>query len=93
MGADATPPKWLLLHIPLIFLSYALLLAAGVGSLLLLWVMPLFWLSLLAFILLFGAAALGYVNVRNKVVKPDERVLTEKHLKELTRKFLKLQFE
>jgi type II secretory ATPase GspE/PulE/Tfp pilus assembly ATPase PilB-like protein len=70
----------------------SLVLAGGVASLILLWIMPLFWLSLLAFILLYGAAALAYVNVRNKRVKPDERVLTEKHLKELARKFLKLQF-
>jgi len=69
-----------------------LLLASGVASLGVIWVMPLYWASLFAFILLYGAAALGYVNVRNKRVKPDERVLTEKHLKELARKFLKLQF-
>jgi type II secretory ATPase GspE/PulE/Tfp pilus assembly ATPase PilB-like protein len=69
-----------------------LILAAGAASLLLLWIMPLYWLSLLAFVLLFTAASLAYVNVRNKCVKPDERVLTEKHLKELAWKFLRLQF-
>jgi ABC-type transport system involved in cytochrome c biogenesis permease subunit len=34
MGANATPPKWLLLHIPLLILSYVLLLAAAATAVL-----------------------------------------------------------
>jgi len=68
------------------------LLGGGALSLLVIWVMPIFWLSLLAFILLFGAPALCYVNVRNQKVKPEERVLTEAHLRDLASRWLRFQF-
>jgi type II secretory ATPase GspE/PulE/Tfp pilus assembly ATPase PilB-like protein len=69
-----------------------LLLGGGVLSLVVVWMMPMFWLSLIAFILLFGAPALCYVNVRNQKVKPAERVLTEAHLRDLASRWLRFQF-
>ena len=79
------------LHLPS-DLWNGLLLGGGVLSFVVIWAMPVFWLSLLAFILLFGAPAICYVNVRNQKVKPAERVLTEAHLRDLASRWLRFQF-
>jgi general secretion pathway protein E len=69
-----------------------LLLGAGLAGLIALWLIPSFWISLPAFFVLFCSAGLSYVGVRNKKVPADERVLTERHLKELANRLLKFQF-
>ncbi len=79
------------LHLPADMWN-AFLLGGGALSLLVIWMMPVFWLSLIAFLLLFGAPALCYVNVRNQKVKPEERVLTEAHLRDLASRWLRFQF-
>jgi type II secretory ATPase GspE/PulE/Tfp pilus assembly ATPase PilB-like protein len=68
------------------------MLASGAAGLLLIWIMPIFWLAWFAFICIFCGTAYYYVTVRNNAVSPRERVLTEDHLKELAGRYLKLQF-
>jgi type II secretory ATPase GspE/PulE/Tfp pilus assembly ATPase PilB-like protein len=67
-------------------------LAAGVVSLLLVWIIPLFWVSLPLLLLLFAAPVLAYVHTRNDAVRPDQRVLTARHLGELGQRFVTLRF-
>src|SRR5262249_62022776 len=52
-----------------------------------LWILlPGFALGLIAFLLFFGGATIGYVLVRNRRVAPGQQVLTLGHLKRLTSK-------
>jgi general secretion pathway protein E len=65
---------------------------SGVLALFALWLLPTFFVSLVLALVLYLASSLTYVYYRNQRVKPDERVLTERHLKELAQRFLKLRF-
>lgn len=67
----------------------SLMLAAGVLGLLLLWVFPFFWLSFLVALAMYAGAAYWYATYRNEFVDPEERVLTEHHFRDLSRRFLK----
>jgi type II secretory ATPase GspE/PulE/Tfp pilus assembly ATPase PilB-like protein len=67
-------------------------LAAGVVGLLLVWIIPLFWVSFPLLVLLYAAPSLAYVSTRNDAVRPDQRVLTRRHLRDLGRRFLTLRF-
>lgn len=67
-----------------------LMLAGGALSLVMIWIMPVFWLSFFVFVLLLAAPSLYYVSVRNRKVKAPERVLTPDHLRSLARRYLKL---
>ncbi|MBM4067396.1 MAG: type II/IV secretion system protein [Planctomycetes bacterium] len=69
-----------------------LMLAGGALSLIMIWIMPVFWLSFFVFVLLLAAPSLYYVSVRNRKVKAPERVLTPDHLRSLARRYLKLDF-
>ena len=69
-----------------------IMLGAGVLGLLLIWVLPAFWLAWIVALLLGGGAAFSYVNVRNKRVEPEDQVLTERHLKQLANRYLKIRF-
>jgi type II secretory ATPase GspE/PulE/Tfp pilus assembly ATPase PilB-like protein len=60
-----------------------LLLASGLAGLLVVWLLPWFFLSLLLLVALYLAASLAYVNHRNRQVPADKRVLTERHLREV----------
>lgn len=68
----------------------ALMTFAGLGGLLVLWLMPSFFLGFLAFLVLYIGAALLYVTHRNQKVEDDDRVLTEQHLRALARRYLRL---
>ncbi len=71
----------------------SVMIAAGGAALLLVWILPVFWIS---YVLAVGgvfAAAYWYVSVRNEKVEPDRRVLTKKHLKALAKRYLKLNFK
>src|SRR5689334_14652075 len=46
-------------------------LAAGVVGLLLVWIVPLFWVSWPLLLLLYAAPVLAYVSTRNDAVRPD----------------------
>jgi type II secretory ATPase GspE/PulE/Tfp pilus assembly ATPase PilB-like protein len=56
---------------------------SGLLSLLLFMFLPSFWISLVAYLLLFGSCALVYVFFRNKRVAPAETVLTLAHIQRL----------
>jgi type II secretory ATPase GspE/PulE/Tfp pilus assembly ATPase PilB-like protein len=64
----------------------------GLLGLLVVWVLPWFYVSLFILLAFYLAPSLMYVNLRNQKVGPEEKVLTERHLKELARRFLKLKF-
>lgn len=66
-----------------------LILGAGALGLVLLWILPFFWISYLLFLGALGGAFYWYATVRNEMVEPDDRVLTEKHLRSLSKRLLK----
>jgi type II secretory ATPase GspE/PulE/Tfp pilus assembly ATPase PilB-like protein len=61
-------------------------------GMLMVWLVDSFLASLLFLWVLYLSPSLAYVYTRNQRVKPEERVLTERHLKELAQRFLKLKF-
>lgn len=69
------------------------MLGTGLFGLLIIWIVPFFWLGLLVFILLFAGVSLWYVNIRNQGLDYDDRVLTKKHLRHLLERYLRLTVE
>jgi hypothetical protein len=67
------------------------MLGAGLLGLLLVWAFPAFWIAFALLLILFAAAALSYVTVRNQQVADDDKVLTERHLRELVQRYLRLR--
>jgi type II secretory ATPase GspE/PulE/Tfp pilus assembly ATPase PilB-like protein len=78
---DILPDSWNLL-----------LFGAGVLGIVVVWLLPWFWVSLVLLVLLWLAPSLAYVSVRNQKVSYENRVLTRRHLAELLRKYLHLNF-
>jgi general secretion pathway protein E len=66
-----------------------LLLGVGALGFLLFWVLPFFWIAYLLFLAAFGGAAGWYIYTRNEMVEPEDRVLNERHLRQLARRYLK----
>src|SRR5947209_7322588 len=62
-----------------------LMLVAGLVGLLAVWSLPWFVFSFVVLLLLYLAPSLSYVYVRNEKVPPEDRVLTERHLRQLLR--------
>ncbi|HLN27730.1 MAG TPA: GspE/PulE family protein [Gemmataceae bacterium] len=69
-----------------------LLFACGAIGLFVVWLLPWFWLAFLLLVILYATPSLAYVNLRNQLVRPEQRVLTKRHLKELGFRYLKLRF-
>src|SRR5947209_3336060 len=70
-----------------------LVVGTGLLGLLVVWLLPWYWLaSLPALLILYLTPSLVYVNVRNGRVPEENRVLTERHLKNLAHRYLKLDF-
>ncbi len=67
------------------------LFAGGLIGLLVVWALPMFWLSFAILLLLFTASSLGYVAVRNEKVDADEQVLTPKHIAKVLRNLFRLK--
>jgi len=67
-----------------------ILLAAGVAGLVLVWALPIFWVSLMALITLWLIPTMLYVSTRNEKVSDAEKVLTAKHLRHLAARYLGL---
>jgi len=67
------------------------LLVCGGGflGLLLVWALPLFWLSLLLLLGLYVSPTLAYVNLRNQQVEDEDKVLTEYHLRLVAARLLR----
>jgi general secretion pathway protein E len=70
----------------------ALMTGAGAAGLFVLWLMPSFWLGLFLFLVIFSAPALVYVSHRNRKVGSADQVLTERHFRELLRRYLRFEF-
>jgi type II secretory ATPase GspE/PulE/Tfp pilus assembly ATPase PilB-like protein len=68
-----------------------LLFSAALSGFVVIWALPWYWLSFLALLCLYITSSLAYVTQRNQLVSVDERVLTQRHLKELAEKYLKLR--
>src|SRR6266852_4282611 len=64
---------------------------AGLLGLIVVWLLPLFWLSLCLLLVLYCTISLTYVNLRNQRVPADERVLTKRHFKKLAQEYLRLR--
>ncbi len=70
-----------------------IMVGAGLFGFLMFWMLPIFPLSLIVFVSACAGCSIWYVMVRNSRVKPDERLLTEDHIKMLLAKYLKLQLK
>src|SRR5262249_13436848 len=70
----------------------SLIFGCGVLGFVILWLLPWFWISFPVLLVLYLTASLAYVNVRNQHVTSADKVLTERHIKELLERFLKLRF-
>lgn len=68
------------------------MLGCGVVGLLLVWMLPWFWISLLLLLAFYLTPSLVYAKQRNQRVKPERQVLTERHLKALAERYLKIRF-
>lgn len=66
---------------------------AGVLGMAITWLLPWFVASMALFLLLYLTPSLAYVTVHNQKVPPDEALLTARHLKDLARRYLHLDFE
>ena len=64
---------------------------AGLLGLVVVWLLPLFWISFLLLLVLYLSTSLAYVNLRNQKVPTEEKVLTQRHLKQLMERYLKLR--
>jgi type II secretory ATPase GspE/PulE/Tfp pilus assembly ATPase PilB-like protein len=78
------------LHLPSTLWN-PLVFGAGVLGLLIVWLLPWYWISLPALLILYLTPSLVYVSVRNERVPELERVLTPRHLAEMAERYLKLR--
>jgi hypothetical protein len=65
----------------------ALMIAAGLFSLVIVWLLPWFWLGYLLFLFVVVGTTLLYARYRDHKVGFADRVLTEKHLKGLLSRY------
>jgi type II secretory ATPase GspE/PulE/Tfp pilus assembly ATPase PilB-like protein len=75
------------LHIPTVPWN-PLMLGGGVVGMLVVWLLPWFWVSFFIMLALYLAPSLTYASVRNQRVSREERVLTEEHFKRLAERYL-----
>jgi type II secretory ATPase GspE/PulE/Tfp pilus assembly ATPase PilB-like protein len=64
---------------------------AGALGVVLVWLLPWFWVSFVLFVGLAFLPAVAYANVRNQLVPPEARVLTRLHLRDLAARWLKIR--
>jgi general secretion pathway protein E len=67
------------------------LFGAGFFGLILVWLLPMFWVSFLLLVVLYVTASVAYINMRNQKVSLELRVLTAQHILELLEKYLKIR--
>jgi len=70
----------------------ALMTAAGLGGLAILWLAPAFWLGFVVFVAMFAGAAVSYVRFRDRKVSAADRILTQRHMREVLRRYLRFEF-
>jgi type II secretory ATPase GspE/PulE/Tfp pilus assembly ATPase PilB-like protein len=66
------------------------LLGCGILGLVVAWLFPLYLLALPILLALFLGPALYYINLRNGIVPEEQKVLTQRHLRELGARYLRL---
>lgn len=65
------------------------MLGCGLFGLVVVWLLPAFWLSFMFLLLLFLGATITYISMRNEKVPTDEKVLTMAHLQDLAHRWFK----
>src|SRR5437867_3305167 len=78
------------LHIPTVPWN-PLMLGCGVVGMLVVWLLPWFWISFFILLALYLAPSLAYASVRNQRVPEQERVLTEHHFARLAERYLRIK--
>jgi type II secretory ATPase GspE/PulE/Tfp pilus assembly ATPase PilB-like protein len=68
-----------------------LLFFCGLIGLVVIALVPWFWLSILLLLALYVVPAYAYANSRNQLVPAEERVLTKRHFQELGHRYLRLK--
>src|SRR5262249_35693498 len=68
-----------------------LLFGCGVLGLIVVWLLPWFWISFVLLVMLYLMPTLAYVNLRNRAVPVPERVLTGRHIASLMERYLKIK--
>jgi type II secretory ATPase GspE/PulE/Tfp pilus assembly ATPase PilB-like protein len=66
------------------------MIGCGILGLLVVWLLPFFFLSFVVLLALCAAPALVYVSQRNEHVEADEQVLTPRHFRALASRYLRL---
>jgi type II secretory ATPase GspE/PulE/Tfp pilus assembly ATPase PilB-like protein len=67
------------------------MIGSGMVGLLFVWLFPMFWVSFFLLLIVYLSSTLAYVNVRNQRVADDEQILTERHLRELLERYLRIR--
>jgi general secretion pathway protein E len=67
------------------------LFGCGLLGIVVVWMLPMFWVSFILLLALYLAPSLAYVNMRNRAVEAPDRVLTPRHLAFLVEKYLKIR--
>jgi type II secretory ATPase GspE/PulE/Tfp pilus assembly ATPase PilB-like protein len=70
-----------------------LMLGCGVVGMLVVWLLPWFWVSLPILLALYLSPSLAYANYRNQRVPEDERVLSEIHFKKLLARYFNIKLK
>lgn len=78
------------LHIPTVPWN-PLMLGCGVAGMMIVWLLPWFWISFPILLGLYLTPSLIYASVRNQHVSKEERVLTENHFARLAERFLRIR--
>jgi type II secretory ATPase GspE/PulE/Tfp pilus assembly ATPase PilB-like protein len=78
------------LHIPSVPWN-PLMLGSGIIGILVVWLLPWFWISVPILLILFLTPSLIYASVRNQQVPEEERVLTEEHFNRLAERFFRIR--
>ena len=68
-----------------------LLFAAGLGGLVILWLLPSFFIGCIIFLVLFSVASLLYIVQRDRKVEPERRVLSHDHLGHVIKRLFRFE--
>src|SRR5262249_14882212 len=63
----------------------------GLLGILVVWLLPWFWVSFVLLLMLYLMPTLAYVNLRNRQVSANERVLTANHFSHLAETYLHIK--
>ncbi len=78
------------LHIPTVPWN-PLMLGCGLAGMMIVWLLPWFWISFAILLCLYLTPSLIYASVRNQHVPEEERVLSEEHFARLAERFFRIR--